>query len=145
MQDNPDMEAQGILMNLEPVDIYVFIMMFLSDLNLSKRNGSFPLYVSAHTPQHYNDLYYKDNPNYEKVFFHSELFLRVKHITTATFNYYRSLALQYEGMGFFTEPVNIAGNIEDGYGEFSVFNSVNFKLLEYESYKYLYKRNDLSN
>ncbi len=138
LRDNPDMEAQGILLNLEPVDLYVFTMLFLSDLNLPKENRSFPLYVAANPRRHYNESYYKDDPNYEKVFYHIKLLLSAKHITTATFDYYRSLALQYEGEGFFTEPVNIVSNIENGYGEFSVFNSVNLKLIEYDYYKYRY-------
>jgi hypothetical protein len=48
--------------------------------------------------------------------------------------YYRSLALQSTGTGFFTEPVNIIGNIENGYGGFMVHSVREFPLLDDETY-----------
>jgi len=83
--------------------------------------------------------YYEDNPDYERVKYHLETYLRVQHFSESTFRYYRGQVLQRNRVGFFTEPVTITGNIENGYGHFAAINAVSIKLLEfeYEDYRYI--------
>jgi len=142
--DNPDVEAfngmngmfdeigggSGSNSNSIP-DMYRFFLLLMNDNNFSREHSSLNVY-SPFQPS--------GNPNMNltpgQVFVISRyvLNMRIRHITTATFNYYRSLAMQNTGMGFFSEPVNIAGNIENGYGVFSVYNSKEVSLLDYDVY-----------
>jgi hypothetical protein len=138
LQDNPDMEVHGLMIGSDPTDLYLFTMLLQSNLSFSKGNNVLN-YYAEHAWMHNDcpdDPYYTDNPNFVKIISRYTYTLRVKRITTETFRYYRSLTLQNSGMGFFSEPVTIVGNIKNGYGGFSVFNSVSFKLMEGESCYY---------
>ena len=149
--DNPDIEAynamNGILdeisrgSNSSTPDMYRFLLFPMNDNNFS-RDNSLNLYRSFQSSFIPFDLpsisIPEDIESPELVFelqtMRYELIMRIRHISTATFNYYRSLAMQNTGMGFFSEPVNIAGNIENGYGVFSVYNSKEIRLLDYDVY-----------
>jgi hypothetical protein len=118
LQDNPEVEIfenqdmPGIDTDSgsAPVDMYYFPILLMSDLYFTHDNVSFTLF------------------QYQRLIKESSLTLRVRRITKATFIYYRSLALQSTGMGFFSEPVAITGNVENGYGAFNVFNAVDIEL-----------------
>jgi hypothetical protein len=56
--------------------------------------------------------------------------IAISHVSPEAYLYYRSMALQYQGVGFFTEPVSIASNFENAYGCFSVTNTVSAILNE---------------
>lgn len=133
LQDNPEIEIsenQDINLDVSSrnYDLYRFPILLMSDLSFTNENASLTLYKtqSFFLPQN-------NPPGYEKEVYQHKVTLRVQHITEATFKYYRSLALQNNGMGFFTEPVNIISNIENGYGGFMVFSAADIQLLEYQS------------
>jgi hypothetical protein len=63
---------------------------------------------------------------------HIFLDILVSHLSTATFEHYRSLVLQSNGVGFFSEPVSIAGNIENGYGCFTAINTERTTVAKHE-------------
>ena len=109
LQDNPEVEwfeIQEIWMDKESMnfDMYGFRLLLMSDMSFLKENASLTLYKLQ--SDKFWGLYYPSENVY-----HKRLFLRVRHITKASFRYYRSLLIQSEGIGFFTEPVNIEGNI----------------------------------
>jgi hypothetical protein len=83
-----------------------------------------------------DDSQYKDDPAYEKITTQQSLILRVRNITPATYQYYRTLSLQYTENMFNEQPVTIAGNIENGYGSFVVYNAAYITLLEWETSEY---------
>jgi len=62
--------------------------------------------------------------------------LLVRHISEETYKNYMNMILQSKDIDFFTEPVNIPGNIQNGYGCFSVSNTKRFNLLNFERYRY---------
>lgn len=142
LQDNPEIEFfDTIEIGMDPsstsYSTYKFPILLMSDISFTLDNASLTLYkLTVNT----NDLgeYYPPE-YYEKTVYHHSLSLRVRHITEATFRYYRSLALQSVGIDFFTEPVKIVGNIENGYGSFVVYSAADIHLLEYESYEYRMK------
>jgi len=116
--------------------------LLVSDNTLTKKNASFSLYTLAPyrsfilTPEQEEEL--KDDPQYVKTTHRFQYIFTVKHITSETFKYCHRISMQRDGVDFFTEPVIISGNIENGYGIFSVFNSVSIDLLEYETDDWLY-------
>ena len=138
LQDNPEVETQGSVMDTDPADLYYFMMLLQSNLTFTKGNNTLNYYMGYVWT--FNDC--SDNnprandPNYIRVSEYHSLSLRVKSITTETFKYYRSLVLQSTGVGFFTEPVTVVGNIEKAYGCFSIINSVSIPLVELESCYY---------
>ena len=132
LQDNPEVEIfenQEIDMDASSMNagMYRFPILLMSDMGFTDNNASLTLYKER--------VYTIDQGQYhppenKRVVYHRKLTLRVRHITEATFRYYRSLAMQSVGMDFFTEPVNIVGNIENGYGGFTVFHAVDIPLFE---------------
>jgi hypothetical protein len=60
--------------------------------------------------------------------------LCIAHLSSDAYVHYRSLILQKAGMDFFSEPVSIVSNIENGYGCFSAINTVREIIAEYETY-----------
>jgi hypothetical protein len=129
LQDNPEVEAyEGMSIDTsDPIELYGFPILLMSDVSFAKDNASLALYTQWYPN---NDDMPIHIPQMER--FHHEIILRVRHITEATFQYYRSLVIQSNGMGFFTEPVNIVGNIENGYGSFTVFSATDIKLLGFK-------------
>jgi hypothetical protein len=143
LRDNPEIEiseSQGLDLDRETYAIYGFSILLMTDMGFTHDNAMLQLFKKL-DPSLFiepRDEWYPPE-YYEKVVQQCTLTLRVRQITPATFNYYRSLALQGNGLGFFTEPVNIVGNIENGYGLFSVFNATDIELLDYKviSYRYI--------
>jgi len=56
------------------------------------------------------------------------LTLRVRNITPATYRFYQSLSMQYKDDFFTAQPTAVVGNIEGGYGNFAVYNSIDVAL-----------------
>jgi hypothetical protein len=146
IQDNPEIEiyaSQVFDSDFDfptPVDIYGLPVLLMSDIGFTSENNSLMLYKSAI----HADYSFEDNPWYQPDMYNKyvqrlSITLRVRQITEATFKYYRSLVLQDSGTGVFFEPVTIAGNIENGYGGFTVSNAVEFQLVDYEITKYSIK------
>jgi hypothetical protein len=145
IRDNPEIEifaSQVINADFdlpEPIDLYGIPVLLMSDIGLTPGNASLMLYKSVEL----SDISQEDMPwyqpeMYEKFVQRLDVTFRVKQITEATFKYYRSLVLNESGTGYFFEPVTISGNIENGYGGFSVSNSIDIQLLNYEVVKYRY-------
>ena len=134
LQDNPEIEIyESQQIDFEGPsrgnDAYLFPILMMSDIGFSNDHTSLTLYkdTTRFLTRALSDGATKQN------IYNNILTLRVRHITEATFNYYRSLAKQSTGVDFFTEPYIITGNIENGYGGFTVSSAVNFQLLEYQS------------
>jgi hypothetical protein len=146
LQDNPEVEifeGQDIEIDIgsgsEPVDMYYFPILLMSDFYFTPDNASLTLFQAKTPAWEIEPPDRPDDDGYEYVVQQNTLTLRVRSITTATFRYYRSLTLQSTGMGFFSEPVQIVSNIENGYGGFNVFNATDFELVQYKSYYYRQK------
>jgi hypothetical protein len=134
LQDNPEYEAMGLFIDTERrADSYLFPAFLMSDLTFSGKDASLTFYTVMEIIPSADDLtFFENNPAYEKV--HCTTTLSIQHLSASTFKYYRGLTLQNTGIGFFTEPVIITGNVENGYGCFSVSNSLSVTLLEYDAY-----------
>jgi hypothetical protein len=144
LQDNPEVEffdAQEI--EIEPAeknyDAYHFPVLLMSDLSFTNDNASLIAYKTVAFKGFSKD---EIPAGSTPVIYNYTLTLRVRHITEATFRYYRSLAQQNIGVDFFTEPVNITGNIENGYGGFTVFSAVDLQLLEYQYLYYIWEEHE---
>lgn len=146
LQDNPEVEIfENQEIDLDPgsrdYDTYWFTILLMSDVGFTEDNASQTLYTPI-VPKYLLNLRSNYDPERDElVLLHHKSTLRVRHITEATFRYYRSLAMQGGGLDFFTEPVNIMGNIENGYGGFTVFSATDIQLLEYKIY-YIYSKRD---
>jgi len=142
--DNPEIEIfesfeDGLGTQITYYDTFFFPILLMSDISFTPNNASLTLLKYTERIKDFGENY---PPEYfERIVYHHSLSMRVRHITEATFNYYRSMTMQSAGMGFFTEPVNIIGNIENGYGCFNVFSAADIHLLEYESYEYIGNNN----
>jgi len=146
LQDNPEIEifdTQDIGMDMSSGNYegYHFPILLMSDMGFASDDASLVVLLHSHIippPMSQSDESVEtsgeNNPfeNFERAVIHCSWTLRVRHITEATFRYYRSLALQSAGMDFFTEPANIIGNIENGYGGFIVFSAADIGAWEYE-------------
>jgi len=149
LQDNPEVEIfENQDIDLDPssmnYDTYKFPILLMSDMAFTDDDASLTLFLQDRYNLHYYQYFFVGDfeehtqPRYDYYpsKYQHKFTLRVRHITETTFRYYRSLALQSIGIDFFSEPVNIIGNIENGYGGFMVFSAVDFPLLEYESEHY---------
>ena len=131
-----DMDPASVMMNTRSeIDFYLFSMLLLGDITFSLENNSRTFYArTVHISN--NQIDDDDHPDMKKVTTHHTLYLRAKHITPAIYRYYRSLRQQESQIALIGEPVNIVGNIEGGYGIFSVYNTTSIRLLEWETYEY---------
>ena len=123
-------------------DLYLFSMLLLGDITFSLENVARTFYASVaqiKNNQSVDDSFLDDHPDYEKITTHHTLFLRIKHITPATYRYYRSLRQQESQILIIGEPVNIVSNIENGFGSFAVYNTTSIPLLEWETFEYRQK------
>ena len=149
LQDNPEVEINDHqdfgFEEMRSYDLYRFPMLLMSDMAFTDADAALTAYVDYEHPSLINnrpDGWDDITPpppdadgQQDKLVTHTVITLRVRCITAATFRYYRSLLLQNYGIGFFTEPVNIVGNIENGYGGFMVHSVREFTLLDYETYR----------
>lgn len=119
IRDNPDLEAEGLPME-SLFDVYLFNRLLMSDMSFANTTGTVDLLVpttSAWKPS-------QPTPCNEASANFMYLEICMSHLSPITYDHHRSVALQREGVGFFTEPVFIASNIENGYGCFAAFNTV---------------------
>jgi hypothetical protein len=140
LQDNPNVEALDLLTNNtnNVADLSAFPFLLQSNLTFTKGNNKL-IYYMMNVLGNYCSVgcLEANNPDYKKyTYYHTAFLFRVRSITTETFRYYRSLVLQSKRDGFFSEPVTIVGNIKNGYGCFSVFNTVYIPMLVNEEYGY---------
>ncbi|MDR0712388.1 MAG: DUF4249 domain-containing protein [Prevotellaceae bacterium] len=131
VQDNPDVAASSLETDSE-VSALVFEKMLLSDMSFAGDTGAINLLVDADAMKQSSGKV-GDLPCDASFRSAVTTYLYVAHLTSASYAYYRSLALQQEGMGFFSEPVSIASNIENGYGCFSAVSTTRVPIAEYTS------------
>ena len=117
-------------------DLFLFSMLLLGDITFSLENVSRTFYTRALRTVYEQDPSLDDDPDFEMVTTSHTIYLRAKHITPATYRYYRGIRQQESINLLFSEPVNIVGNFEGGYGIFSVYNTTSIPLLEWEAYEY---------
>lgn len=121
-------------------DLYLVDYLALTNQTFSGSNIHLPLYLPARTyrfwglnaplPDYSLEEY---GPEVRTNYRHD---LLVRHISEDTYKHIRNMALQSKGIDFFTEPVTISGNIQNGYGYFSLSNTKRFNLLNFEKYTY---------
>ncbi|MDR0415610.1 MAG: DUF4249 domain-containing protein [Prevotellaceae bacterium] len=120
IQDNPDLEAEELPLNAEP-DVFLFYRMLISDMSFANATGAINLLLpemyAKPTPP---DLCDTASQPYEQT--RTEIY--ISHLSPVTYEHHRSLMLQRNEVSFFTEPVSIVSNIENGYGCFAAFNTV---------------------
>ena len=117
-------------------DLYLFP--FLVTKTISKdvtRNFYAAVPDNLNSPD-YGDSYLEEHPEMEKIPTHHALYLQVRHISPATYQYIRTLSLQLEVNRLNEQPSIVVGNIEGGYGIFSVYNVTPVLLVEWETYEY---------
>jgi len=124
----------------EKIDLYLFSLLMTNDFTFSGKEATRNFYTAVpeiRNNQEYDELYLADHPDIEKIITQHSLTLRVRNITPATYQFYRSLSLQVSDSGMFAEqPTFVVSNIEGGYGSFAVYNTTSIQLLEWESYEY---------
>jgi len=135
VQSCPDVDNTLAVFDTEghEPDAYIFSSMLISDLAFANTMLDLELLVdnSAFLPerdyiyngQWHGDVYYPGNGSGCKA-----MYLQVSHISPTAFDSYRSLLLHSEGVGFFTEPVSIASNVQGGYGCFTAVNTLSTKI-----------------
>ncbi|MDR2814394.1 MAG: DUF4249 domain-containing protein [Prevotellaceae bacterium] len=131
IQDNPDVEASGLSMDSE-FDALIFERILLSDMSFANATGAINLLVDEDVFMQ-NDGRAGEPPCDENSRSSVATFLCVAHLTPLSYAYYRSLSLQKTGLGFFSEPVSIPSNIENGYGCFSAISVACKSLAEYKA------------
>jgi hypothetical protein len=130
IQDNPDIEAAQLYMDSE-ADAFIFDRMLLSDMSFANAAGILQLLIASDEFEERDGKYPAPScPEDERIRVTTDIC--VAHLSNESHAYYRSLSLQKAGMGFFTEPVPIISNVENGYGCFSAIHSVRKTIVRYE-------------
>ena len=131
LEDGMDSE---LLIN-DNIDLYLFPMLMTRDFRGATR--SFYAAVDE-TSKHLDndDAPLADDPDFEKITTYHRLYLRVSNITPATYQYYRTLSLQFSDVMLNEQPTIVVGNIENGYGSFAVYNATYVTLLLWETHEY---------
>ncbi len=159
IRDNPDFEAEMSLFENEQYDLYGIDMMLLTDATFAGKTTDMMLYTSLEELNNPNSVHFtstgvaygggivvtvekQKRPDYNpetdgpEIQCTQRIEFVVKHVTSETFRYYRSLALLQKGIDFFTEPMNANSNLENGYGCFSVSSSIRVHLLDDKKFYY---------
>jgi len=121
------------LLRNENVDLYLYSMLMTAEFDYVPRNFYAAVDESTKKQNNKNSAFQED-PDFEKTTTKHSLILRVRNITPASYRYHHSLSLQYIGDIFNEQPATVKGNIEGGFGIFSVYNTTNIPLLEWETY-----------
>jgi hypothetical protein len=121
IQDNPDLEGEELFINTEP-DVFLFNRMLVSDMSFANATGAIDLLLPEMyvKPTYLNLLCDTTSQPYVRI----STEICISHLSPITYEHHLSLALQRDEVGFFTEPVSIASNIENGVGCFAAFNTV---------------------
>jgi len=128
-------------MGNERTDLFLFSML-MTNFTFSEKNASRNYYAAVidipNNPD--DDLFLVENPDMEKITSQHSLNLRIRNISSATYKYFQGMSFQFteSSGGFLSEeqPATVVGNIEGGYGIFSVYNTTSIPLLEWETYEY---------
>ena len=125
------------LINNQNTELYLFSLLMAKDFKGASRIFYAAVDESAKR-QNNNAVHFEDDPDYEKITIEHSLILRVRNITPATYSFFNSLSmqLQFAENRFKEQPVTVVGNIEGGYGSFSVYNATYISLLDWETYEY---------
>ena len=143
LQDNPNIEVfEGGVIGMNYADLYMFRSLVMSDITFSGNNATLTFYspverITPEPPWWIDDPVLTEQYPIERELFHRTTTLSVKHFPEETFNYYRTQLRHKAGVGFYSEPVFIQGNITNGYGFFSVYNSTSITLFEYDIEEYV--------
>ena len=130
LSSNPEMEAKETVWAEEIYELYAFTPFLFDNLSFANTTKDIKFYL----PYPPRDEYYRP-ANAELV--QVKQYITLKRLSEETYKYYRGICLQYQGLDFFhSEPVTLPSNIQNGYGCFSLSNSVNFTILEYSTYYY---------
>jgi hypothetical protein len=124
------------LLNNDNTDLYLFHTLIATGFEDASRN----LYVAIDSST-LNPLYiapiFADSPDVEKATIQHQLMLRFRNITPETYRYFHSLTTQYYSNNKYNEqPATVVGNIEGGFGIFSVYSATYIPLLEWETVEY---------
>lgn len=121
LQDNPDMIARNNLLDFES-DVFLFDRIIIPGNIVSETGGQFNFL----TGKKYSYFVYQGKTEHKR-----SAEVKVSRISEGSYDYYKSLALQYAGLGFYAEPAYIPTNVKNGYGYFSVYNTQSMKILDY--------------
>ena len=130
IRNTPEIEEMEDVFENKVYDAYFFETMLISDYLFAGHTGNLDLYGRV---EKYNQL---ENYTGRELVFGYRYDLLVSHITQESFSFYRGIILQWKQDFFHSEPVVTPSNIHNGYGCFSLSNSVRHTLLEYRSYYY---------
>ena len=119
-------------------DLYLFPILVTKNFDASRN-----LYAAVPESiyQTYaSDSLFENNPIFEKMITCHSLTLRVMNITPEIFSYYQSVSMQYTDDLYTAQPTVVVGNIEGGFGSFSVCNTANILLLDWETHEWCFKK-----
>ncbi len=122
IQDNPDFEATGgsaDIFNASNVTTYAFSKLILTNQTFKGEKKTLNLLLN----KYYYELFSRGITS-------GQLVAYVRQMNAELFKYYRGLVLQDASFDTFTEPVSVPGNIQNGYGCFSVCPAYSKILLE---------------
>lgn len=140
VEDQPEYWAGIYDYGNDTYDLYLMDHLILTDRNFAKGSVNLSLYLPAMLYRHYGwktpSLNYDPDKHGPEVHISYRHDLLVRHISEEAYMHFRNMTLQTQGIDFFTEPVNIPGNIQNGYGCFSVSNTKRFNLLNLDRYHY---------
>lgn len=124
LSGNPEIEVRGSLWDTDVYELYSSSPFLFDNRSFVNTTVDATFYVVCTN--------YFDNAK-PKMNARAQKYILLKRITKETMQYYRSVLLQSEGLNFFnSEPTTIPSNIQNGYGCFSLSNTVKFMVLEYE-------------
>jgi len=120
------------MMSSRNTDLYVTPSMMIKDF----KDSEFNFYVETVEIPKYDER--DDDPDFEKITISSNfLTMYVKNITPVSYWYNHNFTLQYRQSKIFsTQPIIVEGNIENGFGCFSVQHSTIIRVLDWETYTY---------
>lgn len=122
LSDNPVIVAneRDLLDSGDTHDIFAFAPFFFSNRSFVNSFRHFTFYMP----------FTRNEWNYNGI--RAKQYVMLKQITKETWEFNRAYYLQYAGLDFFnSEPVTVPSNIQNGYGCFSLSNTVKFMVLEY--------------
>ena len=120
LYDNPHMVAgENLLDDSGAYDIFAFAPFFFSNRTFANSARNIIFYIPFSRFEVTQGM-------------QSSQYILLKQITKEAWEYNRAFVLNSNGLDFFnSEPVTIPSNIQNGFGCFSLTNTVKFRVLEY--------------
>ena len=152
VRDSPDFEMRLQELNEKAPSFFGTDFLVASDASFANETVNLKFYVDTSSVYHKIFFYYNHYPCFIKnkrnadfipseenieIRLRSRLSIAVKHFGYETFQHYRSMSLQQQGVGFFKEPISIYSNIQNGLGCFSLCSSYYHELLDIEPFIYI--------